>query len=88
MSLLDTGLLSVLGLNTFKELLGINYINPCYNCFTRSQSLGFVVDDKGSMNGDIKDAAQRSIEIVNHAVLVGSNGTSDYVLSTFNDSGL
>lgn len=81
----DTGLLSVLGLDKFKELLGMNYKNPCYNCLAPGLSVVFVIDDTGSMSGEIREATQISIDIVNQAKFLGSNGPSNFILSTFND---
>ncbi|XP_061188708.1 uncharacterized protein LOC133196872 [Saccostrea echinata] len=80
-----TGLLSILGIDRFKEMLGMTYKNPCYNCLAPGLSVVFVIDDTGSMSGEIREATQHSIDIVNQASLLGSNGPSNYILSTFND---
>lgn len=80
-----TGLLSVLGIEKFKEVMGMSYKNPCYNCLAPGLSVVFVIDDTGSMSGEIMQATQHSIDIVNQAKLLGSNGPSNFILSTFND---
>nr|XP_022340887.1 von Willebrand factor A domain-containing protein 7-like [Crassostrea virginica] len=80
-----TGLLSILGVKKFTEILGMNYKKPCYDCLAPGLSVVIVMDDTGSMSGEIREATQHSIDIVNQAKLLGVNGPSNYVLSTFND---
>lgn len=84
----DTGLLSLLGIEKFQEILGINYKNRCYNCLSPGLSVVFVIDDTESMGGEIREATHYSIDIVNQANLLGSNGPSNFILSTINDPGI
>lgn len=86
--IVGTGLLSVLGIEKFKEVMGMSYKNPCYNCLASGLSVVFVIDDTGSMSGEIREATQHSIDIVNAANQLGSNGPSNFILSTFNDPGI
>lgn len=86
--IVGTGLLSVLGIEKFKEVMGMSYKNPCYNCLAPGLSVVFVIDDTGSMSGEIREATQHSIDIVNAANQLGSNGPSNFILSTFNDPGI
>ena len=65
----------------------MNYKKPCYDCLAPGLSVVIVMDDTGSMSGEIREATQHSIDIVNQAKLLGVNGPSNYVLSTFNDPG-
>lgn len=65
----------------------MSYKDPCYNCLGPGLSVVFVIDDTGSMGEEIREAAQHSIDIVNQAKILGSNGPSNYILSTFNDPG-
>lgn len=85
---LGTGLLSILGLSKFKEVFGMAYKNPCYNCLAPGLSVVFVIDDTGSMSEEIGSATKVSVDIVNQASLLGPNGPSNYILSTFNDPGI
>lgn len=83
--LTGTGLLSILGIDKFTKILGMDYKNPCYNCLAPGLSVVFVMDDTGSMGDVIKDATRQIVNIVNQVQLLGVNGPSNYVLSTFND---
>lgn len=66
----------------------MSYENPCYNCLAPGLSVVFVIDDTGSMSLEIHNATHYSVQIVTQAKVLGSNGPSNYILSTFNDPGL
>lgn len=66
----------------------MNYKNPCYNCLSPGLSVVFVIDDTGSMSVEINNATAYSVDIVNQANALGSNGPSNFILSIFNDPGL
>ena len=83
--LTGTGLLSILGVKKFTEILGMTYKNPCYDCLAPGLSVVIVMDDTGSMSGEIREASEHSVDIVNQAIFLGDHGPSNYVLSTFND---
>ena len=85
--LTGTGLLSILGIDKFTKTLGMDYKNPCYDCLAPGLSVVFVMDDTGSMGDEIKEATRQIVNIVNQVKLLGVNGPSNYVLSTFNDPG-
>lgn len=83
-----TGLLSILGIEKFQEILGMDYKDRCYSCLGRGLSVVFVIDDTESMGGELIEATQYSVDIVNQAILLGSNGPSNFILSTINDPGI
>lgn len=72
-----TGLLHILGLDKFKELLGMTYKKPCYNCLAQGLSVIVVLDGTGSVRGEIRAATRNSID-ANH---LESNSSSHYFLS-------
>ena len=82
---IGTGLLDIIGTTQFEELMHMHHKNPCYPCFTPDKSMVFVIDNTGSMADDIFQVRQKSIEIVNSVLLLGSKAPSHFVLATFND---
>lgn len=47
------GFFFVLGIEKFKEVMGMSYKNFCYNCFVLGLFVVFVIDDMGFMSGEI-----------------------------------
>lgn len=47
------GFFFVLGIDKFKEVMGMSYKNFCYNCFVLGLFVVFVIDDMGFMSGEI-----------------------------------
>lgn len=75
-----TGLLHILGIDKFKELLGMTYKKPCYNCLAQGLSVILVIDGTGSVSGEIRAATRNSIDVNQ----LESNGSSQYFLSLTN----
>lgn len=80
-----TGLLAILGIEKFQDLLGMHYKDQCLG---PGLSVVFVIDDTESMGLELIQATQYSVGIVNQAILLGSNGPSNFILSTINDPGI
>lgn len=49
------GFFFVLGIEKFKEVMGMSYKNLCYNCFVLGLFVVFVIDDIGFMSGEIME---------------------------------
>lgn len=77
-----TGLLHILGLDKFKELLGMTYKKPCYNCLAQGLSVIVVLDGTGSVSGEIRAATRNSID-ANH---LESNIKDRTVLESLSDT--
>lgn len=75
-----TGLLHILGIDKFKELLGMTYKKPCYNSLAQGLSVILVIDGTGSVSGEIRAATRNSIDVNQ----LESNGSSQYFLSLTN----
>jgi hypothetical protein len=74
----DTGILGVLGNNTFDSIFHVKQ---------RQQiSLSFAVDYSGSMTEEIEAVREKIIQIVT-STIGSDNEPADYVLSLFNDPG-
>lgn len=80
----DTGLLYQIGLDQTMGLLGLDYRQRCYNCLSPALSVVFVIDDviddAGSVSGQLQEAYKRSVAIVNQARV--STAPFNYILST------
>lgn len=50
----DTGLLYQIGLEQTTGLLGLDYRQHCYNCLSPALSVVFVIDDAGSVSGQLQ----------------------------------
>lgn len=85
----DTGLLTQIGLGQTMGLLGLDYRQHCYNCLSPALSVVFVIDDviddAGSVSGQLQEAYKRSVAIVNQARV--STAPFNYILSTVGDKG-
>lgn len=71
-------------------LLGLDYRQRCYNCLSHALSVVFVIDDviddAGSVSGQLQEAYKRSVAIVNQARV--STAPFNYILSTVGNKGL
>lgn len=76
----DTGLLYQIGLEQTTGLLGLDYRQHCYNCLSPALSVVFVIDDAGSVSGQLQEAFRHSVAIVNQARV--STAPFNYILST------
>lgn len=82
----DTGLLYQIGLEQTIGLLGLDYRQHCYNCLSPALSVVFVIDDAGSVSGQLQEAFRHSVAIVNQARV--STAPFNYILSTTGNKGL
>lgn len=82
----DTGLLYQIGLEQTTGLLGLDYRQHCYNCLSPALSVVFVIDDAGSVSGQLQEAFRHSVAIVNQARV--STAPFNYILSTTGNKGL
>lgn len=71
-----TGLLHIIGIDKFKELLGMTYKKPCYNCLAQGLSVILVTDGAGSISREIRATTRSKIDANQHE----SNGSSYYFL--------
>lgn len=86
----DTGLLYQIGLEQTMGILGLDYRQRCYNCLSPALSVVFVIDDviedAGSVSGQLQEAFRHSVAIVNQARV--STAPFNYILSTTGNKGL
>lgn len=67
-------------------ILGLDYRQRCYNCLSPALSVVFVIDDAGSVSGQLQEAFRHSVAIVNQARV--STAPFNYILSTTGNKGL
>lgn len=71
-----TGLLHIIGIDKFKELLGMTYKKPCYNCLAQGLSVILVMDGAGSVSRETRATTRSNIDANQHEF----NGSSYYFL--------
>lgn len=67
-------------------ILGLDYRQRCYNCLSPALSVVFVIDDAGSVSGQLQEASKHSVAVVNQARV--STAPFNYILSTTGNKGL
>lgn len=71
-----TGLLHIIGIDKFKELLGMTYKKLCYNCLAQGLSVVLVMDGAGSVSRETRATTRSNIDANQHE----SSGSSYYFL--------